>query len=266
MAERRQSRKRVGRLQRYVEIGKCGVETLEVVSTVAADAAGGEPESPRRRLTMSLAVDGGAGVGSWSTGAGSAADSGRQVRIRQALGAAAAAGAGAASLDAPLWSNSRTRAITCCGSKGLIRHTGSSTGTDSCVVNGVERTRQQQHRNPRQRWRVADMPRHRIAIAAGHVDIRQDNVGRGRVEPRHGLVTVANGDHRHVFVSEGQFDDPLDRDAVIGEQERMRHARLRVSGKKSTVNCRFWQHDVESARELPRTRRRAKSVGRARRP
>ena len=55
------------------------------------------------------------------------------------------------------------------------------------------------------------MPRHCVAIAAGHVDICQDDVGRRRVEPRHGLVTVANGDHRHVFVSEGQFDDPLDR-------------------------------------------------------
>src|SRR5262245_41823169 len=37
----------------------------------------------------------------------------------------------------------------------------------------------------------------------------------------------------------------------------MRHARLRVSGKKSTVNCRFWRDEAESARK----RRPDESVG-----
>ena len=37
------------------------------------------------------------------------------------------------------------------------------------------------------------------------------------------LIAVADGDHLDVLVGERQLDDPLDRDAVVGKQNSLRH-------------------------------------------
>ena len=62
-----------------------------------------------------------------------------------------------------------------------------------------------------------------VAVAARHPDVGQHDVGRIGVEARDRLVAVADGDDLDVLVGERQLDDALDRDAVVGEQKRMRH-------------------------------------------
>ena len=47
--------------------------------------------------------------------------------------------------------------------------------------------------------------------------------GGSRVEDGDGLLAVADGDDLDVLVGERQLDDALNRDAVVGEQQGMRH-------------------------------------------
>jgi len=62
-----------------------------------------------------------------------------------------------------------------------------------------------------------------VAALARHADIHQDDVGRHRVQAGDRLVAVADGDDVDVFVGEGQLDDALNRHAVIGEEQSLRH-------------------------------------------
>jgi hypothetical protein len=58
----------------------------------------------------------------------------------------------------------------------------------------------------------------------GHADIGQDDVRAIGLYALDGLSTVADGNHLHIFIGEGQLDDPLNGDAIVCEQELVRHS------------------------------------------
>ena len=62
-----------------------------------------------------------------------------------------------------------------------------------------------------------------VAVALGHVDIRQHDIRRIRIEAVDCELSVSNRGHFDVFVGERQLDDALNRDAVVGQEEFMRH-------------------------------------------
>ena len=71
--------------------------------------------------------------------------------------------------------------------------------------------------------RVLHIRRDFIAILAGHSDVDQHDVGRFRVQAGDRLIAVADGNHLHVLVGEGQLDDPLNRHAVVSKQQLVGH-------------------------------------------
>ncbi len=64
---------------------------------------------------------------------------------------------------------------------------------------------------------------HLVAVTLGHADVGEHDIGTIRADPLDRLLAVANRDHLDILTSKRQLDDALDRDAVVGEQEFMRH-------------------------------------------
>ena len=64
---------------------------------------------------------------------------------------------------------------------------------------------------------------HLVAAALGHADVGEHDIGTLRADPLDRLLAVANHDHLDILTSKSQLDYALDRDAVVGEQELMRH-------------------------------------------
>ena len=91
------------------------------------------------------------------------------------------------------------------------------------VVHAVKGARQQHHGNVGQARRVAQMPRDIVTIAAGDTDVGENDIGRRFVDRGDRLVAVIDRDHVHVFVGEGEPDDALDGDAVVDQQQLIRH-------------------------------------------
>ena len=71
--------------------------------------------------------------------------------------------------------------------------------------------------------RLFDVRGHLVAIAARHADVGEDDVGRIGVQTGDSLIAVAHGDHLDILVGEGQLDDSLNRNAVVGKQKLMGH-------------------------------------------
>ena len=71
--------------------------------------------------------------------------------------------------------------------------------------------------------RLLHVGRHFVAVAARHADIGEHDIGRIGVQTGDGLIAVADGNHLDILVGECQFDDALNRDAVVGEQKLMGH-------------------------------------------
>lgn len=67
------------------------------------------------------------------------------------------------------------------------------------------------------------MLRDLVARPPGHRDVHQHDVGRLAVDGLDSLITVADRNHIDVFIGERELDDPLNRDAVVGEQELVWH-------------------------------------------
>ena len=84
--------------------------------------------------------------------------------------------------------------------------------------------RQQDDRNVREPRRPPDVLRDLIAVLAGHPDVGEHDVGRRRLEPLDRLIAVADRDDGHVLIGKRQFDDALNRDAVVGKEEGVRHS------------------------------------------
>ena len=55
------------------------------------------------------------------------------------------------------------------------------------------------------------------------ITLSSDDVRGGGLEAFDGLVAVADGDDLHVLVGERQLNHALDRDAVVGQEQSMRH-------------------------------------------
>ena len=78
-----------------------------------------------------------------------------------------------------------------------------------------------------------DVGGHFVAALPGHADVDQQDVGGHGVEAGDGLVAVADGHDVDVFVGEGQFDDALNRHAVIGKKQSLRHLGYIGSNKEA---------------------------------
>ena len=63
-----------------------------------------------------------------------------------------------------------------------------------------------------------------VAVTFRHPDVGKDDVGTVALDVLDGVLAISDGDDLHVFVRERQLDDALDRDAVIRQQELVRHA------------------------------------------
>jgi hypothetical protein len=95
--------------------------------------------------------------------------------------------------------------------------------TRSLLVDRLERAREEQHRDVGQVRRVLHERRHLVPVPLGHADVGEHDVGPVGFDALDGLLPVADGNDLDVFVRERQLDHALNRDAVVGEQELVRH-------------------------------------------
>ena len=79
-----------------------------------------------------------------------------------------------------------------------------------------------------------------IAVLLRHDDVREDDVGPHFTELGYGLGAVVHGRHFVVTVRERQLDDFLNRDAVIREEDLLRHSIAPIVSK----NCSRSQEDA----------------------
>ena len=121
-------------------------------------------------------------------------------------------------------SRSFTRLITSCGSNGFTSTPSHPTERARDFVDRLERAGQQHHRNVGKGRRPLDEGRHLVAVAFGHADVGQDDVGTIALDALDRVSAVADGDDLDVLVGERQLDDTLNRDGIIGEQQLVRHA------------------------------------------
>ena len=121
---------------------------------------------------------------------------------------------------------SRTRLMTICGSNGFTSTPSHPTARARDFVDRLEGASQQQHRNVRELRIAFDERRDFVAVALGHPDVRQHDVGPLGLHALDRLPAVADRQHLNVFVRERQLDHPLNGDAVVGEQQFGRHYSL----------------------------------------
>ena len=96
-------------------------------------------------------------------------------------------------------------------------------GVGARWIDRLGRAGQEHDRDVRQPRRVLHVRGDFVAVFSRHADVGQHDVGRLGIETRDRLVAIA---HRHdldVFVGERKLDHALNRDAVVREQESMRH-------------------------------------------
>ena len=73
-----------------------------------------------------------------------------------------------------------------------------------------------------------------VAVPARHEDVGEDEIEGVLAQLPKGKFTVADGDDIDSFIGERQVDDLLNRDAVIGQQDLVRH-----SGPPRRADCRL---------------------------
>jgi hypothetical protein len=105
----------------------------------------------------------------------------------------------------------------------LGQHAVTTGGRRLGLIDRFERAREQHDRNMRKTRRALDVLRDLVAVLARHADVGQHDVGRRLVQPRDRLVAVADRYDLYVLVGERELDYALDRDAVVGQQQGMRH-------------------------------------------
>ncbi len=132
-------------------------------------------------------------------------------------------------------SSSRTRLITICGSNGLTSTPSQPTSAGPILVQRLEGAGQQDHRNVRQPRIALDEGRDLVAVPLGHADIGEHDVRTIGAHPLDGLTAVADRDDVDVLVRERELDDPLDGDAVIGEQQLVGHGSYTCSMRGRTL-------------------------------
>src|SRR4030095_17024911 len=93
----------------------------------------------------------------------------------------------------------------------------------SRIVNWFERPGEQQDGDMRQLGFSFDEGRHVVAASLRHADVGEDDIGLVSGYARERLLAIARGEHLYVFAREGELDNALNRDAVVGEEQLLRH-------------------------------------------
>ena len=130
---------------------------------------------------------------------------------------------GATDSAGSLPSNSFTRTMTACGSKGLTSTSVASAFRNPVLIDRLEGSGQQQDRNVCELWRLLDVARDFVTVLARHRHIGKDDVRWMHVHARDGLVAVADGDDLDALVGKCQFDYALNRGAVVGQKQGPGH-------------------------------------------
>jgi hypothetical protein len=97
-------------------------------------------------------------------------------------------------------------------------------GIGALAVERLEGAGEQKHRNARSRGIVLDMLADLVAVGLRHDDVEQRDVGTDFLDLLQGLRAVAHREDLIVAFREGQLHDFLDGDAVVGEENFLRHA------------------------------------------
>lgn len=101
-----------------------------------------------------------------------------------------------------------------------------SIGADLCALDLIERlevAREEQNGDILQRRVVLDIFAHLVAVLARHDDVRENEVRLDIAGLSDGVVAVINGGKFEVAVGQGDAHHLLDRDAVISQQDFLRH-------------------------------------------
>ena len=91
------------------------------------------------------------------------------------------------------------------------------------LIHGLERAGQEDDRNVRELRVLTNVIGDFVAVFSRHADVGEDDVGRRGFEPLDGLIAVADREDLDVLVGKCQLDDALNRDAIVGQQQSMRH-------------------------------------------
>ena len=94
------------------------------------------------------------------------------------------------------------------------------------LVERLERSGQQQHRDMLQCRLLLDGGTQLVAVFPGHVDVGQHQVGHQFLGPGIGAVAVVGNGQLVIFMGEGDLDHLLDGNAVIGQQQPFAHGVL----------------------------------------
>ena len=124
-------------------------------------------------------------------------------------------------------SSSRTRPMTSCGSKGFA----STPSHPACgrrrLSTGSNAPVSSTHRNVRELRRLLDVaPPPRSRRAPGMPMSASTMSGGSASMPGDRLVAVADGDDLMSSSGKRQLDDALNRDAVVGQKQRLRHVSI----------------------------------------
>ncbi len=219
---------------------KAGASSRPSASASATPAGGLVPKSvsssvPSRSSSATVASSSSSAAASESAGSGSAgtpitagksspkssAKNGSSLAAvftgSAADGAAAAAGVADRAISSRDCSHQRLRF------EGLGHVTVRAGPARALLIESLEGTGEQQHGDvPELRIvleRLADL----VAVLARHDDVSEDQVRPQLPGARHRIVPVADGHQHDVFVGEAEPDDLLDGDAVVGEEQGLRH-------------------------------------------
>jgi hypothetical protein len=124
----------------------------------------------------------------------------------------------------------------------LFQHAIGSDPLGLVLVEWIERTDQQNHRNVPEAGILLDEFADLVAIAHGHENISQDNVGVNFAKLSHGGFTITDCDDADALVFQGQRYHLLDVTVVV-RNEDCGHVTLRVNAQRhnSWLSCNtYW--------------------------
>jgi len=93
-------------------------------------------------------------------------------------------------------------------------------------VHRLERARQQDDGDVRGGGIAFDERRDVVAVALRHADVGEHDVRALALHAIDGVLPAAHRHDLHVFIRERELDHTLNGDAVVGQQERVRHASM----------------------------------------
>ena len=122
------------------------------------------------------------------------------------------------------------------------------------LVHRLERAGEEEHGDVLEVGVSLDERRNLVAASLRHADIGENDVRTIRRNARNRLFAVTDSDHLHVLTRKGELDHPLNRDAVVGQQQLVH---------KTSPEAESWQVKQVSAPRLRSCLRRGRRSGRA---